>query len=200
MPLTLDHPEAVDVLVLPKKRWTRAECRQLAENQLIDPARYELLDGELVEKVSKNGPHVVTLLIVAELFRRVFGWEHVATESPIDVSAAELQTNEPEPDVIVLRPNFRQYLSRNPCVADLDLVLEVASSSRVLDLGFKAALYARAGIRDYWVVDLDRRRIVVHRQPHPEGYKEILAYSEGESIPLLTPAGVSIEVSQILEA
>lgn len=197
MPLALGQPEATNFLAAAKKRWTRIEARELAAAGLIDATRYELLGGELVKKMGKGRAHVAVLMILAETLRQIFGWGRVVTEQPIDVATSDSESNEPEPDLTVTNRELSHFLSRNPGPGDLDLVVEVAGSTRLIDLGFKAALYAQAGIRDYWVVDLDRRRIVVHRQPSPGGFREILAYGEGEDIPLTSAPGASVNVTHI---
>ena len=68
------------------------------------------------------------------------------------------------------------------------LVVEVSDSTLRFDLTVKAALYARAGIVEYWVLDVSGRRLIVHREPTPGGYRSVVAYSEFESIaPLASP-------------
>jgi len=95
----------------------------------------------------------------------------------------------PEPDISWVVK--RDYSRGKPGPEDILLVIEVAGSSLDQDLGEKSALYAAAGIRDYWVVDLVDRRIVVHRDPSPEGYRDIRNCSgEEEVCPLAHPEGV----------
>jgi Uma2 family endonuclease len=97
--------------------------------------------------------------------------------------------SEPEPDLVWAVE--RDYSRGKPAPENIRLVVEVAESSLDHDLGEKAALYAAAGIRDYWVVDLIDRRIVVHRDPAPEGYRDIRGCSgEDEVRPLAHPEGV----------
>lgn len=97
--------------------------------------------------------------------------------------------SEPEPDLVWVVE--RDYSHGKPTPRDILLVIEVADSSLDHDLGEKAALYAAAGIQDYWVVDLIDRRIVVHHDPAPEGYRDVRGCSgEDEVRPLAHPGGV----------
>src|SRR5262245_25729445 len=120
MPLAVEREQLLEVALAPHKKWSRDECRDLAERGVIDSGRYELLAGEIVEKVGKNKPHVIVLMILAELLRRTFGWERVVTEAPIDVAPGDMERNEPEPDLVVLKESL--FGSRhNPTPADIDL-------------------------------------------------------------------------------
>ncbi len=98
--------------------------------------------------------------------------------------------NEPEPDIIVLtRPSW-EFLNANPQPSDLHLLVEISDATLGFDLTTKAALYARARIAEYWVLDLAARRLAVHRDPRADRYAAIAAYSETESVaPLAAPHG-----------
>lgn len=83
--------------------------------------------------------------------------------------------SEPEPDVAVVhRGDYRRAHPRTALV-----IIESASSGRRRDLGFKAKLYARHGMPEYWVVDLDAAQIVVHTQPRPIGYTRLTLHDPG---------------------
>jgi Uma2 family endonuclease len=119
---------------------------------------------------------------------QVFGPSFVEQEVPIDVAAQDNHINEPEPDIIVLKREFSSFRSANPGPDDLRLIVEVAYSTADFDLGTKAALYARAGIPEYWVLDLIGRRLVVHRDPRDGAYASITSFGEHESVaPLGAP-------------
>jgi len=76
----------------------------------------------------------------------------------------------------------------NPQPAEVALALEVSDTSLAFDLTRKASLYARAGIQEYWVLDVTARRLIVHRQPTNGKYTSIVAYDENESVaPLAAP-------------
>ena len=94
---------------------------------------------------------------------------------------------EPEPDVAVLRAPLEE-LMRKPLPEDVLLLVEVAASTLAMDLSTKADLYARAGIADYWVLDVNQRRMIVHRDPVTGKYSSVVVYREDESVaPLAAP-------------
>jgi Uma2 family endonuclease len=188
MPIALTETPAVPPpLEPPRKRWTRAECIALEESGLWDQQHLELVEGELISKMGKKRPHVNTLVVMQGWLVQAFGGMFVNPEAPIDVAPEDNPTNEPEPDIIVLRKESSHYLS-NPRPEDVLLVVEVADSSRQFDLSVKAGLYARAGIGEYWVADITTRRIYVHREPNSGKYGSIQIYTGEEAVsPLAAP-------------
>jgi Uma2 family endonuclease len=172
----------------PRKRWTRAECATLEASGLLDQQKLELVEGELISKMGKNRPHVNTLTLMIGWLMQTFGLLFVNPEAPIDVAPEDNPTNEPEPDIIVLKRELSHFRSANPKPEDLHLVVEIADTSVRFDLTTKAALYARAGITEYWVLDVAGRRLLVHREPKSGSYASVVAYSEEESVaPLAAP-------------
>ena len=172
----------------PRKQWTRAECAALEASGLLDLEKLELVEGELVRKVSKKRPHVNALALLAGWLVQTFGVLFINQEAPIDVAPEDNPTNEPEPDIIVLKREFTHFESANPQPEDLHLVVEIANTSLNFDLATKAALYARAGIVEYWVLDVPGRRLLVHREPQSGYYASVVVYSETETVtPLAAP-------------
>jgi Uma2 family endonuclease len=171
-----------------RKRWTREECARLESAGLLDQQHLELVAGELIDKMGKNRPHVNALAVIHAWLLQVFGDRFVNQEAPIDVSPEDNPSNEPEPDVIVLNRVFWNFRSSNPGPRDLHLVVEVSDTTLTFDLTAKAALYARAGIVEYWVLDVTGRRLIVHRDPQSGKYTTVLIYNEQESVaPLAAP-------------
>jgi Uma2 family endonuclease len=172
----------------PRKRWTRAECQTLEATGLWERERLELIEGELISRMGKKRPHVNAMIFVMKWLADVFGALYVTPEAPIDVSPEDNPTNEPEPDLAVLKQPCSAYESANPGPSDVRLLVEISDTTLVFDLGTKARLYARAGIPEYWVVDVVGRRIVAHRYPRAGVFENVLSYREGESIaPLSAP-------------
>jgi Uma2 family endonuclease len=189
MPTAFTETPARSVpLVPPRKHWTRAECAVLEASGLWEQQKLELVEGELISKMGKNRPHVNSLTLVMTWLAEIFGARFVNPEAPIDVAPGDNPTNEPEPDIIVLKRELSHFPSANPRPEDLRLVVEIADSSLNFDLSTKAALYARAGIAEYWVLDVMGRRLLVHRDARANGYASINAYGEDESVaPLSAP-------------
>src|SRR5690242_14660700 len=161
----------------PRKRWTRAECEVLETTGLLDDQKLELVDGELINKMGKNRPHINVLAFVQEWLIEVFGKGVVNVETPIDVAPEDNPTNEPQPDIVVLKRPSREFRKANPQPSDLHLIIEVSDSTLSFDLTRKAVLYARAGIIEYWVLDVAAHRLVVHREPSSGYYASVVAYA-----------------------
>src|SRR6204780_3689373 len=194
MPIPLlDLPPSPPPPIPPRKRWTRAQCATLEASGeasgLFDQERVELIEGELISKMSKKRPHVYRMNLLRNWLIEVFGGPFVDTEAPIDVAPEDNPTNEPEPDLIVLAKPSREFRDGNPRPADLGLVVEISDSTLGFDLTTKAELYARAGIVEYWVVDVAARRLIVHREPREGIYGSVTDYSEEESVTPLASSG-----------
>jgi Uma2 family endonuclease len=173
----------------PRKRWTRVECDRLEALGMFEQQNLELIEGELIVKMPKNRPHVEAAALLIAWLIEVFGGRLVNFEAPIDVAPEDNPTNEPIPDMIVLKREFVAVRSaKPPQPRHLDLVVEVSDTSLAFDLTIKAALYARAGIAEYWILDVIGRRLLVHRNPEGGEYGSVVSYSEQESVaPLAAP-------------
>jgi Uma2 family endonuclease len=184
----------------PRKVWTRAECLTLEASGLLDQQHVELVEGDLIRKMGKKRPHVNAVTLLMAWLVQVFGIQFVNPEAPIDVRPEDNPTNEPEPDLIVLKRELSNFLSNNPRPEDLRLVVEVADTSLDFDLTTKAALYARAGIVEYWVLDVTGRRLLVHRDPRNGSYSSIVAFSEQESVAPLSAPQAEFQVKDAFAA
>lgn len=162
--------------------WTREGVSLLVESGLLDGPQYELIEGEIVRKV-KNRPHIIALSFTVEALTPFFGIRRIQQESPIDVSTAENRTSSPEPDIAVLNAPLEDFSSENPGPEDIVLLIEIADSTRGRDLGQKSRLYARAGISEYWVLDLTRRSLHTHRLPSGDEWRERRTFTAEETLP-----------------
>lgn len=180
-----------------RKRWTRKECDFLAQNGILTD-RYELINGDIVEKMSQNPPHMITVMLFTAWLMRVFGMDHVFCQGTLDVDMPDAQTNAPESDVMALNQSVTAFSSHLPLPADIVLLVEVSDSTLRFDLQGKALLYARAGVEDYWVADVIGRRIITHRNPTTTGYTEVVEYSaEMQLAPIARPEALA-RVSDLL--
>ena len=138
--------------------------------------RVELLDGVLVEMSPQGAGHAAAIRRLTGLlvpFASAAGLE-VSPQCPLDVVDP---ISQPEPDLAVVP------------VGDWDtypakalLVIEVSVTSRAVDLGRKAAIYAAAGIPEYWVLDLADRRLAVHRAPVEDRYTDIAVLTDEDEV------------------
>src|SRR5258707_675599 len=108
-----------------RKRWTRAEYDALAATGLFDQQRLELIEGELIDKMGKNWPHVLVVKLIAHWLTGVFGFSLVNSEPPMDVAPEDNPTSRPEPDIIVSKTDSVQFLAALPKPGDVHLVVEV---------------------------------------------------------------------------
>lgn len=182
--LTLDHIQPQPPP--PRKRWTRDEIRFLEKNGFLEDQRYELVEGELINKMGMKEPHACVIRLLTVLSVERFG-RRVRIQLPIDVSPEDNPSSEPQPDAAVTTGAV-SLTNNRPESGDVLWTIEVSDSTLRFDLTVKAGLYARAGIPDYWVIDLINRQIVVHRKPANCAYASVVAYGEHESVaPLESP-------------
>jgi len=139
----------------------RSRYDQLVEAGIFGPEdRIELLDGLLVSREPQGERHATVVGLVRAALEKAFGGAyHIREEKPIALD----EQSEPEPDVVVVPGRLRDYLAAHPSRPVLDV--EVADTSLALDRLRKGGLYARAGIADYWVVNLIDEVLEVYREP-----------------------------------
>ncbi|HLK56186.1 MAG TPA: Uma2 family endonuclease [Chthonomonadaceae bacterium] len=185
----------------PRKLWSRKEYEHLIDLGVFTPDdRLELLEGEIVYKMPQNTPHSTGIRLSEKLLNRIFaeGYD-VRAQLPLAVS----DDSEPEPDIAVVLGDVRDYEVEHPTTAVL--VIEVADSTLMTDRKIKARLYARAGVLEYWIVNLNDRVLEVHRNPTVNvensgepGYVVIQTYAETESLAPLAMTNAVILVSDLL--
>jgi Uma2 family endonuclease len=199
MPLALiERPSPPASGYPPRKRWTRAECDRLEALGVFDQQHLELIEGELIDKkMSKNPPQVDAAALLRGWLIQVFGTRFVNSAAPIDVAPEDNSTNEPVPDIIVLKRGFAGFRTTRPQPNDLDLVVEIAGTSLQFDLTVKAALYSRAGIAEYWILDVASQRLIVHRDPQDGEYGSVIAYDRVENVSPLAAPQSSLLVSSV---
>jgi len=155
---------------LPLWRMPRARYDRLVEAGVFGPDdRVELLDGLLVAREPQGARHATVVALARAVLEKAFGRSyHVREEKPIALD----EQSEPEPDIVVVPGRPRDYLDAHP--SRPVLVVEVAETSLTLDRLRKGGLYARAGVTDYWVVNLLDEVLEVYREPvcRPPGHAE----------------------------
>jgi Uma2 family endonuclease len=197
MPQATVTPEPLPEQFPHRRRFTRDEGRFLTDNGLLD-GRWELVDGEIISKMGQNPAHKVAVILLNAYLTRVFDALRVMIQLPIDVAPTDNPINEPEPDGAVLARSAMEYPHGNPPPGDVLLVVEIADTSLRVDLTTKMARYARAGIADYWVIDLNGRRIVVHRAPAGDHYASVVSFGEDEMLAPLAAPSASVGAADLL--
>lgn len=183
------------------RRWKRIEYGRLVEMGVFDSdERLELLDGLLVVREPQGVPHAAATRLVLAALRRAFG-EGWLIEAQFPIALDD--DSEPEPDVCVVPGGPRDYQDAHP--SRPVLIVEVAESSLRKDRAHKAGLYARAGIADFWIVNLVDRVLEVHRDPAPSpaalygwSYRTVTILQTPETIAPLAAPTARIAVSDLL--
>jgi Uma2 family endonuclease len=157
--------------------------------------RVELIGGEIFDMVPIGSAHAGKTDRLNRLFARaaVDGLAHVGVQRPLGLDAY----NEPEPDLMLLKPRADDYQGRHPGAADVLLLVEVAETSLAFDRGTKLALYARFGVPEVWIVDLRGVAVEVYREPAGDAYSFSQRLTSGSLAPVLVP-GVAIDVGALL--
>ena len=165
---------------LRRKRFTRGEVDRMLETGILDGQRCELIDGELIDKMGQNPPHAYAIRRLFAWLIGLFGPDRLQVQSPVEVKPGDSEWSLPEPDLAVLAEAGGDYRKRHPRGDELLLVVEVADTSLRQDLTTKRDLYARASVGEYWVLDLQSRRLIVHRNPGHGEYRETAILNEDD--------------------
>lgn len=160
----------------------------------------ELLEGHLVLKMPRGPAHDFAIQALNKRLLRLLpdGYELR------NQSAATLPDSEPEPDFAVVRGDERVYHARYPEPADVVLLIEVSNSSVARDTVDKARIYARAGVPEYWVVNIPDRRVEVYADPdaaaNPPAYRTRREHLPGDAVPLVLDGNAvgSVAVAEVL--
>jgi Uma2 family endonuclease len=190
--------EASDMLIrhpVPRHRLTVADYHRLGDAGILGKDdRVELLDGQLVD-MSPIGPrHALAVDALTELLvHAVAGRAHVRVQNPVTLDSG----SEPQPDLTVVRRPWSGYPRAHPGPADILLLIEVADSSLELDLGAKRAIYARAGIAEFWIVDLTTDTVLVHRDADGDAYRSVTLARPPGVLDVRALAGVAIPAGPI---
>ena len=183
------------------RRWTRAEYDKLIDLGVFQPGDpIELIGGELIVAEPQSSEHYTAVCKSARALEAAFGpgWV-IRTQGPIGLD----DESEPEPDVAVVPGDLDDYRAAHP--SRPVLTLEVSVSSLTIDRERKGSLYARAGLADYWVLNLIDGVLEVYRGPVPDAeapfgwryaHREVIAPS-GRVAPLAAPAA-TIAVADLL--
>ncbi|MBI3979408.1 MAG: Uma2 family endonuclease [Chloroflexi bacterium] len=177
-------------------RFTVAEYHQMAEAGILgEDDRVELIDGEVIKMTPIGSRHAACVARLTWHFGHLLGSAAIVwVQNPVYLDEyAEL-----EPDVALLRPRPDFYASRHPTPGDVLLIVEVAQTSAEFDRRVKVPHYARSGIPEVWLADLDQQTVTVYRDPSPSGYRtEWVVHRGGVLSPLAFP-NVSLAVADIL--
>lgn len=170
---------------------------KMAEAGILTPNdRVELIGGEIFDMTPIGSAHAGKTNRLNRLFARAAadGLALVSIQSPLRLDAY----NEPEPDLMLLRPRKDDYQDSHPGGGDVLLLVELSESSLAYDRGTKLALYAKFGVPEVWIVDLLGAAIEVYGEPAGDAYARKERLTSGLLVPVLAP-GVTIDVGALLK-
>ena len=180
-----------------KHRFSVSDYYRMAETGVLHPdARVELLNGEITD-MSPIGPfHGGVVNYLTEHFVSACKGRWTTTVQ----NALRLDDySEPEPDVTLLKRSPDFYRGRHPGPDDVFLLIEVADSSLDRDQQEKVPAYARAGIKEVWIVDLNEEVIEVYRQPSQSGYASKKVLGRGENAAPQAFPDAAVDVADLLK-
>jgi Uma2 family endonuclease len=190
-----------DIITGPRThRYTVEEYYKMTELGFFDGKHVELIEGEVLEMSAMGRPHVWAVKRSARLLEELFepGW-FVQTQAPLRFG----KRSEPEPDIAVVTGRMEDYPTEHPTTADL--IVEVSDKTLYYDRKRKASLYAKAGIADYWVLNLKKNQLEIFRRPIPDAdayygfkYADMRIVVEGESASPLIKPDAAIAVTEML--
>ena len=182
---------ATDVQLAPRL-FTVAEYEAMGRAGIFGPdERTELIEGRISTMDPIGTAHMWAVSELLRAFVPLLDFR-VTSQSPLQLH----DRSAPEPDVAVLLPTTPR--TRKPTPADTLLVIEVADSSLAYDRETKGLLYARAGIPEYWIVDLAHDRVDVCREPAGRRYRAVTHHGRGATISPLHVPELAIPVTNIL--
>jgi Uma2 family endonuclease len=182
-------------VALTTTKWTLDDYHRMIEAGILDGRSVELLNGEIVDMSPEGEPHASASVEAGEYLMRLLGDRaQVRPAKPITLPAV---SSEPEPDLAIVERLGREYRQHHPYPGNIFWVIEYSNTSLSRDLDEKKLLYAKAGIKEYWVVNLKDMTVVIFRHPVDGTYQFEQMLSRGTITPLAFP-DIAVSVSQLL--
>lgn len=177
-------------------RWSVEQYNRLAELGVFDDERVELLDGEIWRLSRQSPPRAAIVSKVRQVLQGTFGSGFVfSPKMPVTLS----DISESELDFSVAVGVINDYADHHPIPSEILLVVEVADDATEKDRGIRREIYARAGIAEYWVVNIVNWQLEVYRQPSPAGiYMNFHVYLPGQSAAPLGAPDKPVAVRDLL--
>ncbi len=182
--------------VVKRRPFTAHEYHRLLQAGIPgEDDRVELIEGEILEMSPLGSRHVAAVNRIARLLR--FGDRAIIrVQNPIRIDPR----SEPQPDLALLKPNPSDYAEALPTPQDVLLLVEVMDTFQAYDREVKLPLYARAGIPEVWLLDLEALRLEVYRKPTPEGFAEAQVLGPEEAAAPLSFLEARLPVALLLGA
>ncbi|MBI3407866.1 MAG: Uma2 family endonuclease [Planctomycetes bacterium] len=202
MSATLEQPAIQPAAEVPRPhRWSAEELYHLLQIGFFAGRRIELIDGEIIDMAAQGNLHAQGISLTEEALRTAFGpkfW--VRVQMSIDLTPYSV----PDPDLAVIPGSVRDNAgSDNPKSALL--IVEVSDTTLSYDRNRKGSLYARVGIADYWIVNVEKKWLEVHRNPIPDEskdfqfrYQDVVYLEPSDAVSPLALPNAKIKVADLL--
>ena len=179
-----------------RRPFSVAEYDQMVATGILrDDDRVELIEGEIIAMSPIGPPHAAGVRRLDRVLTRLLGDRTlISVQCPVAIP----NWSEPNPDVALLVPRADFYVGAHPLPRQVQVLIEVADSSFAYDTQVKAPMYARAGIRELWIVDLNSDRVLVHTRPRAGRYSVVRPYGVGEHFTSQRFPGVKFVVADLL--
>lgn len=176
--------------------FTVDEYYKMGEAGIFDEdSRVELLDGVIYDMLPIGPEHAGSVDELGDWLRDTLDRTVIVRrQNPVHVA----HRSDPQPDLTIVRYRKDYYRSAHPTPDDILLIIEVSDSSLSHDRDTKGSAYARAGLREYWIIDLAHGVLLVHRDPNNGQYRTIERLTRDDSIILVSFPDVTIAVSDVL--
>ncbi|MEM6612422.1 MAG: Uma2 family endonuclease [Cyanobacteria bacterium P01_C01_bin.72] len=175
-------------------KWTIDEYHSMIQAGLLDNRQVELLQGKIVEISPEGEAHAYFSSEAEDYLRSLLG-EQATIRSGKPITLPD--DSEPEPDIAVVQRLGREYLQHHPYSENIFWLIEYSNTSLEKDLNIKTKIYAEAGIKEYWVVNLKKRQLIVFCEPQETEYASKSTLSDGVVYPLAFP-NLAVEVKRII--
>ena len=162
--------------------------RMMEVGILTENDRVELIDGQIIPMSPIKSPHAACVDFLTEWFVLNFhGKGIVRVQNPIALS----EFSEPEPDLLLAKFKADRYQDAHPKSEEVLLLIEVSDTTLEKDQKVKIPLYAQAGIREAWIININDQNIERYTTPSPEGYNTIQIFRSGQTIETELISGLS---------
>ena len=179
-----------------RRPFSIAEYEQMVETGIFDEDdRLELIEGDIVAMSPIGTPHAACVRRLTRVLSRLLGEQ---CQTSVQCPVAIPDWSAPNPDVALLAPRADDYARAHPLPRHVRVLIEVADTSLAYDTNVKAPLYARAGIREYWIVDLQAKRIVVYTRPRAGRFASVVSHGLGDRFNSQRFPGVEFVVRDLI--
>ncbi|HAC62141.1 MAG TPA: hypothetical protein DCF68_01060 [Cyanothece sp. UBA12306] len=166
--------------VIPYK-WTIERYHQGIEAGIFGEESLELLQGDILVMPPEREPHAYYNSEIGDYLRGLFRDRAKIREAhPITLD----NNSEPVPDLAIVKPLGEIYRHRHPHAEDIFLIIEISNTTLSQDLKEKKLLYAEAGIKEYWVINLNKKELIIFNHLENKDYKSMKTYTMGTVSPL----------------